>query len=43
VLRIGLEQLAGQFGLAPHRAGEQGKALRGWLGERPPLIPVAAP
>ena len=38
VLRIGLEQLAGQFGLAPHQAGSQGGGTQGWLAERLPLI-----
>ncbi|KRA55813.1 DUF6456 domain-containing protein [Devosia sp. Root635] len=38
VLRIGLDQLASQFGLRAQATGpEQGRAL-GWLGERLPLI-----
>lgn len=38
VLRIGLEQLASQFGLSPHVAGRQGETMRGWQSERLPLI-----
>lgn len=38
VLRIGLEQLAAQFGLSPHAAGGHEGALRTWLPERMPLI-----
>jgi hypothetical protein len=38
VLRIALEQLAFEFGLAPHVAGEQGAGNRGWLEQRLPLI-----
>lgn len=38
VLRIGLEQLAGHFGLSPHATGaEQGRA-RHWLPERVPMF-----
>lgn len=37
VLRIGLDQLAGQFGLSPHASGT-GTASRHWLDERLPLI-----
>ena len=43
VLRIGLEQLAERFGLAPHQAGWQGGATRGWLDERLPLIAETGP
>jgi hypothetical protein len=43
VLRIGLDQLAAQFGLAPHQAGTQGRPVRGWLDERLPLIADSAP
>lgn len=42
VLRIGLEQLAGQFGLAAHASGA-GTATRHWLEERLPLIVEDAP
>lgn len=38
VLRIGLDQLARHWGLAPHRAGLQGGAVSGWLERRLPLI-----
>ena len=38
VLRIGLEQLAAQFGLSPHAAGQDGARARGWLDKRLPLI-----
>jgi hypothetical protein len=41
VLRIGLEQLAGQFGLAAHASGT-GAATRHWLDERLPLIAADA-
>ena len=43
VLRIGLEQLASQFGLSPHAAGREGTKSRYWLGERLPLIADATP
>lgn len=38
VLRIGLEQLASQFGLLPHRADGQGAAMRTWLEARPAMF-----
>lgn len=38
VLRIGLDQLAAQFGLSPHAAGTAGGATRNWLEARLPLI-----
>lgn len=38
VLRIGLEQLASQFGLSSHAAGAAAGKSRGWLPERLPLI-----
>jgi hypothetical protein len=38
VLRIGLDQLALRFGLAPHVAGGAGRATRGWRERRLPLI-----
>ncbi|WP_052952312.1 DUF6456 domain-containing protein [Devosia epidermidihirudinis] len=38
ILRIGLEQLADQFGLQPHRASGQGGAVRGWLETRPAMF-----
>ncbi|SEP77646.1 hypothetical protein SAMN05428969_0856 [Devosia sp. YR412] len=38
VLRIGLDQVASRFGLSPQASGEAAGALRGWLGERLPLI-----
>lgn len=38
VLRIGLEQLASQFGLGPHAVGREMGRARGWLPERLPLI-----
>lgn len=38
VLRIGLEQLASQFGLLPHRADGQGAAMRTWLEARPTMF-----
>lgn len=38
VLRIGLDQLAGQFGLSPHASGPQSRATRSWIEERLPLI-----
>lgn len=42
VLRIGLEQLATQFGLASHASGI-GSGTRHWLEERLPLIPGESP
>lgn len=39
VLRIGLDHLASQFGLAPHRAGTAGGGVSGWLDARLPIIP----
>lgn len=42
VLRIALEQLAGQFGLAAQASGT-GTATRHWLAERLPLIPAESP
>ena len=41
VLRIGLDQLAAQFGLSAHAAGLDRGATRGWLEARPPLIAEA--
>jgi hypothetical protein len=38
VLRVALDQLAGEFGLLPHVAGSAGGATRNWLEERLPLI-----
>lgn len=38
ILRVALEQLAGEFGLAPHLAGSAGGGTRGWIEERLPLI-----
>ena len=38
VLRIGLDQLAAQFGLSPQARGEDRGASRHWLEERLPLI-----
>lgn len=38
VLRIGLEQLAGHFGLEPQAAGNQQVPTQAWLAERLPLI-----
>jgi hypothetical protein len=38
VLRVALDQLAGEFGLLPHVAGSAGGATRSWLEERLPLI-----
>ena len=38
VLRIGLDQLAAQFGLSPHAAGAERVAASHWLDERLPLI-----
>lgn len=38
VLRIGLEQLAGTFGLMPHRAEGQGGQMRTWLEARPAMF-----
>ena len=42
VLRIGLEQLAAQFGLSPQATGT-GTGTRHWLEERLPLIAEEAP
>ena len=42
VLRIGLEQLATQFGLSPHATGAA-SGTRRWLEERLPLIAADAP
>lgn len=42
VLRIGLEQLAAQFGLSPQATGA-GSGTRHWLEERLPLIAEEAP
>jgi hypothetical protein len=41
VLRIGLDHLATQFGLAPHRAGGSFGKVSGWLSERLPIVPDA--
>ena len=38
VLRIGLEQLAGQFGLSAHATGDERGVDRNWLEQRLPLI-----
>jgi hypothetical protein len=38
VLRIGLEQLAGLFGLMPHASGAEQGHSRSWLPERLPII-----
>ena len=38
VLRVALELLAMEFGLAPHIAGQAGGRTRNWLDERLPLI-----
>jgi hypothetical protein len=38
VLRIGLDQLASLFGLAPHQAGSAGSQTRSWTEKRLPLI-----
>ena len=43
VLRIGLEQLAREFGLAPHIAGRQGGRVSGWLERRPPMFADSSP
>jgi hypothetical protein len=43
VLRIGLEQLAREFGLAPHIAGHHGGRVSGWLERRPPMFPDSPP
>ncbi len=42
VLRIGLEQLAGHFGLTSSAVGPRSRALQSWLSERPALsrLPV---
>lgn len=40
VLRIGLDQLAAQFGLSPQGLGGKTAPQRNWLDERLPLIPV---
>ena len=39
VLRIGLEQLAGHFGLEPQASGNERTPMRAWLAERLPIIP----
>lgn len=39
VLRIGLDQLAAQFGLEPVGMGEERGTTRNWLEQRPPIIP----
>jgi len=41
VLRIGLDQLANQFGLSAHATGSGGGAIGGWLEARLPLIAEA--
>jgi hypothetical protein len=41
VLRIGLEQLASQFGLSAQATGTGGAAIGGWLEARLPLIAEA--
>lgn len=38
VLRIGLDQVASQFGLSSHASGGDGGAIGGWLESRLPLI-----
>ena len=38
VLRIGLDQLAAQYGLDPAARGGEGHRVSGWLDERLPLI-----
>jgi hypothetical protein len=43
VLRIGLEQLAREFGMAPHIAGAQGARIAGWMEQRLPLIAERRP
>lgn len=43
VLRIGLDQLAREFGLAPHVAGAQGSRIDGWSEQRLPLIADSRP
>lgn len=43
VLRIGLDQLAAQFGLTPHATGADGVGTQAWLEERLPLIADAPP
>lgn len=39
VLRIGLEQLAGHFGLEPQATGTELAPTRAWMTERLPIIP----
>ena len=43
VLRIGLEQLAGRFGLDPQATGTQNARMQAWLSERLPIIPDGPP
>jgi len=43
VLRIGLDQLAAQFGLTDQASGGEHGSTRGWLGERLPLIAEERP
>ena len=43
VLRIGLEQLAAEFGLSPQANGDVSGPQRNWLGQRLPLIPDSRP
>ena len=39
VLRIGLEQLAGHFGLEPQATGNERAPTQAWLTERLPIVP----
>lgn len=43
VLRIGLDQVAAQFGLSAHASGAERSRARNWLDERLPLIAEDAP
>ena len=43
VLRIGLEQMAHQFGLSSHASGADRGSIGGWLDSRLPLIAEAEP
>jgi len=43
VLRIGLEQVAAQFGLSPHAQGRGSGDTTGWLEARLPLIANTSP
>ena len=43
VLRIGLDQLAAQFGLAPHATGGERVPAQSWVEQRLPLIAAKLP